>query len=203
MSRDRHNFVIEKRKLRLLAEAGKRGTDQLILFLHGPGGSGKTTVIDLVRAYAEEYSSFLENFEYSSRTIMVTAMTGVAATILLGKTTHSAVYLNQRRPIEAHQVEAWAGTRILIIDEISFASKDDFKALDKKLRQLKQQLHERYGGLNIIFSGDMRQLEPVGASKKPIYTENCPEFNDWINCYVELNGMHRFKDDMRWGRLLR
>ena len=48
----------------------------------------------------------------------------------------------------------------------------------------------------------MRQLEPVGASKKPVYTEYCAEFKDWVNCYIKLNGMHRFKDDPAWGNLL-
>ena len=152
--------------------------------------------------YAEEFCSYLNNFEFTSRTIHVTAMTGVAATILLGETTHSAVYLNQRRPIEADQIEIWAETRLLIIDEISFASKDDFMELHKKLRRLRQQLHLRYGGLSIVFSGDMRQLEPVGASKKPVYEENCPEFKDWVNCFIELTGLHRFKNDIAWGQLL-
>jgi hypothetical protein len=170
--------------------------------LHGPGGSGKTAVIDLLMEYAREYCSYLDNFEFTSRTIVVTAMTGVAATILLGETTHSAVYLNQKRPIEAEQVELWAGTRLLIIDEISFASKDDFRELHNKLRQLKQCLHLPYGGLNIIFAGDFRQLEPVGMGKKPVYTEDCPEFKDWVNCFIELHGMHRFKDDPEWGYLL-
>ena len=48
-----------------------------------------------------------------------------------------------------------------------------------------------------------RQLEPVGANKKPIYAENVPEFRDWINCYIELKGMWRFRNDLKWGRLLR
>jgi ABC-type molybdenum transport system ATPase subunit/photorepair protein PhrA len=65
------------------------GLNQLICFLHGPGGSGKTTVIDLVTAY--------ENNDFSTQTILVTAMTGVAAMILVEETTHSAVYLNQKK----------------------------------------------------------------------------------------------------------
>jgi len=198
----RHSFIKEKKRLERLTEVTKRSKDQLICLLHGPGGSGKTAVIDLLMEYAREYCSYLDNFEFTSRTIVVTAMTGVAATILLGETTHSAVYLNQKRPIEAEQVELWAGTRLLIIDEISFASKDDFRELHNKLRQLKQCLHLPYGGLNIIFAGDFRQLEPVGMGKKPVYTEDCPEFKDWVNCFIELHGMHRFKDDPEWGYLL-
>jgi hypothetical protein len=106
----RHSFITEKKRLQLLADVRKRKSDQLICLLHGPGGSGKTAVIDLLMEYAWEYCSYLEHFEFTSRTIVVTAMTGVAATILLGQTTHSAVYLNQRRPLEAKQVELWTPT---------------------------------------------------------------------------------------------
>ena len=35
------------------------------------------------------------------------------------------------------------------------------------------------------------------------YTKgNCPYFIDWVNCYIELNGMHRFMKDVSWGKLL-
>jgi hypothetical protein len=197
-----HNFDIEKVRLQTFAETEKRGSDQLICLLHGPGGSGKTTVIDLVMKYAEEFCSYLDNFRFTSRTILVTAMTGVAATILLGETTHSAVYLNQKRPIEAEQIEIWSSTRLLIIDEISFASKQDFIELNNKISTLRQQLHLKYGGLSIVFSGDFRQLEPVGAGKKPVYEEDCPEFKRWVNCFIQLNGMHRFKHDPEWGKIL-
>jgi len=44
----RHSFTKEKRYLLKLVEARQWGSDQLICFLHGPGGSGKTTVIDVV-----------------------------------------------------------------------------------------------------------------------------------------------------------
>ena len=69
---------------------------QLILFLHGPGGSGKSTVIDLVLSYAENYCKMYENFAFTSRTIVITGLLGVTATLILGETTHSALYLNQK-----------------------------------------------------------------------------------------------------------
>jgi hypothetical protein len=85
--------------------------------------------------HARESCGYLENFDFTSGTIVVKAMTGVAATILMGETTHSAVYINQKRPIEAEQVELWAPTKWLIIDEISFASKEDFVEMHRKLKQ--------------------------------------------------------------------
>ena len=89
------------------------------------------------------------------------------------------------------------------MDEISFASKEFFIELDKKLRKLKSRVDCAYGGLSIIFSGDFCQLEPVGCAQQPMYKDPCPQFNDWINCFIELQGMHRFKEDPEWGLLLR
>ena len=60
----------------------------------------------------------------------------------------------------------WQTTRLVIIDEISFADKHDFDKIDNNLRILKQNQNKPFGGINIVFSGDMRQLEPVGADKK-------------------------------------
>lgn len=91
---------------------------------------------------------------------------------------------------------------MLIIDEISFASKANFSKLHENLRRLKQKMHLPYGGVHMVFSGDMRQLEPVGKYTEAIYNEDCPEFKAWLNCFLELKGMHRFKDDLEWGKLL-
>jgi uncharacterized protein with HEPN domain len=163
-SRDQ-SFVKEKELLEKLVEKRSR-KDQRICLLHGPGSSGKTTVIDLIMEYSREYCSYMDNYEFTSRTIIVTAMTRGAATLLLGETTHSAVYLNQKRPIEANQVDCWAETRMLIIDKISFAAKEDLENCTKSnIRRLKQQLHLPCGGLSIVFAGDFRQLEPVGEQK--------------------------------------
>jgi hypothetical protein len=161
-------YLREKQKLEKLADNEKRNSDQLICLLHGPGGSGKMTVMDLLLEYAWEYCSYIEDFTFSSRTIVVTAMSGVAATLLLGETTHAAVYLNKKTPLDAEEIEMWADTRMLIVDEISFASKQEFIKLHQNLSRLKQQLHQHYGGLNIIFSGDFRQMEPCSREGKKL-----------------------------------
>jgi ATP-dependent DNA helicase PIF1 len=197
-------FSREKRKLQKLLEVRARNNTQMICFLHGPAGSGKTSVIDLVIMYAKQYCEHLGH-RFTSRTIVVTAMSGVAATILRGETTHSAVHLLQKKPLSMEQIENWIDTRLVIIDEVSFASKSDFEKLHQKLSQLKQCLQKPYGGLNVVFAGDFRQLEPVSTEKnvkRPVYDENCHEFRGWVNYYVELEGRHRFKNDPEWGNLL-
>ncbi|KMZ58815.1 hypothetical protein ZOSMA_7390G00010, partial [Zostera marina] len=193
----------EGEKLRLLSDVDSRGK-QLICLLHGPGGSGKTTVVDLFIMYCREFSDYIPNFIFTPRTIVITAMSGVAATLLMGETTHKALHLNTKRNLNPEDIELWTETRMVIIDEISFASADDFKNMNNKLCVLKQKIYHRYGDLHIIFSGDFRQLEPCGREgKKAVYYENCPQFKNWTNCFIELTGMHRFKLDMYWGFLLK
>ena len=75
--------------------------------------------------------------------------------------------------------------------------------MHKHLGKLKQDINKKFRGFDIIFSGDFRQFEPVGRGKLPIYKDNnCPYFIDWVNCYIELNGMHRHKNDVIWGKIL-
>ena len=201
-NQSRTKFVKERKLLCQLAEL-RNDTVQLICCLHGPAGSGKSTVIELVLLYAKEYCLYLPNVIFCRNTIVVTAMTGVTGTLICGETTHGALFLNQKREIESEQIELWADTRLLTIDEISFVSKSDFQMMHKQLGKLKQEMNKKFGGLNIIFSGDFRQLEPVGRGKLPIYKDDeCPYFVEWVNCYIELNGMDRFKKDVRLGKLL-
>ena len=129
-------------------------------------------MIELVLLCAQEYCSYLPNDVFCRNTIVVTAMTGVAATLICGETTHGALFLNQKCKIEPEQIELWADTRLLIIDEISFASKSNFQMMHKQLGKLKQEINKKFGGLNLIFSGDFQQLEPVGRGKLPIYKDN-------------------------------
>ena len=77
----------------------------------------------------------------------------------MGRTTHGALFLNQKCEIEPEQIELWADTCLLIIDEISFASKSDFQMMHKQFYKFKQEINKKSSGLNIIFSGDFWQLE--------------------------------------------
>ena len=67
-------------------------TEQLICCLHGPAGSGKSTVIEQVLLYAQEYCSYLPNVMFCHKTIVVTAITGVTATLISGETMHGALF---------------------------------------------------------------------------------------------------------------
>jgi hypothetical protein len=198
-SPDARNVSTFRRETVKLYKLTRQRKKQLVLFLHGPGGSGKSTVIDLVLEYSKEFCQHLGHV-FTSRTIIVTAMSGVAATLILGETTHRAVYLNQKRPIDADQVEAWKDTRMLLVDECSYCRASDLEKLDYNVRLLKGNLYTYFGGLHLVLCGDLRQLPPIVG--QPLYATFCPQFNEGINTYIELGGMHRFRDDPKWGRRL-
>ena len=55
----------------------------------------------------------------------------------------------------------------------------------------------------MVFAGDYSQMEPV--KQESIYNgEDIPEYHHALNCFMELDGKHRFRKDPEWGeRLLR
>ena len=193
--RIRTDFLDEKTKLKKLSR--RTANEPLRMFLDGPGGSGKSRVIEEVLAYSKEYTQKL-GVVFDSRTIVVTALSGVAAVSIGGETLHSAVGLN--RSISPDDT-SFSNTRLLIIDEVSFMSSNEAENLDKKLRQLMRS-RSIFGGINMLFCGDFRQLEPCTGN--PLYSQRATDskWTNSINCYIELKGMFRFESDEEWGEML-
>jgi hypothetical protein len=140
------------------------------------------------------------NHPFTSRTIVVSAMSGVAATLLRGKTTHTALGLNRREP-GAEMMDTWFDTRLVIIDEVSFPCGADITKIQKHCGLLMKQTFEKYGRLNIVFAGEFSQLEPI--ARTPLYEEQeTPAFHHYINSFIELSGHHGFKDNTAWGHMM-
>lgn len=196
----RTKFRKSKKALRLLK--GNQAEDQLICLLHGPGGSGKSTVINLVQAYAKDFCLQIGH-TYTARTIVISAMSGVAATLIHGETTHSAVKMNSNpATIPQQYIDTWSDARLIIIDEISFASPADIQVIYERMKLLMGENFKHYGGCNVVFAGDYSQLKPV--NKPTVYDgDEIAEFQGIINCFIELDGTHRFKNDPPWGQMLR
>jgi hypothetical protein len=169
---------------------------QLIMLLHGPGGSGKSTVLDLVVAYAKEFCAYL-NHPFTNRTICVTAMSGAAATLLRGETTHSVLDLNKNKVSDDTRDE-FQDCRLLAIDEISFAGAPDHEKIYCNLQYIFDERFKPFGGLSVLFLGDYSQVEPIRSD--PIYSGALsPYYQMQLNAYIELDGRWRFQDDPEWG----
>ena len=142
------------------------------LFFTGPAGSGKTFVLKLLM---ETYNRFSQSHDLHRNVYVATASTGKAAVAIGGTTVHSAFSINtmQRRgglSFEARQsyYNAFAHVRLIVIDEVSMIGAGVFHTINERLKQISYSHDASFGGYDIIFSGDLRQLPPVGTN--PIYT---------------------------------
>jgi len=187
------------------------------IFLTGKAGTGKTTFLKYIR-------------ENCHKQMAVVAPTGVAAINAGGVTMHSFFQL----PFSPFIPDAGGGFRnnndevanrnslksrlkmtgekkkiireleLLIIDEISMVRCDTLDAVDTILRYIRRRHHERFGGLQVLFIGDMFQLPPV--IKEPEWNlikdyYNSPFFFDSIvikeelPLYIEFNKIYRQSEE--------
>lgn len=173
------------------------------VFITGPGGTGKSTLIDNI--YREGM--------LCHRRIYVTALTGQAAQNLKNV---SAITINRWAGVGICKGDAkeiitkalnnkraynrWLHTDCLVVDEVSMLSEFMFDLLDKLGKSVMEKAikydrngtqREKYlrrnrspdlpfGGLQLIFSGDFYQLPPVKNTfcfQSPIWFDVFPESN--------------------------
>ena len=77
-------------------------------------------------------------------------------------TISKAAFLNQRKQLSIDNRNVWQDVQIVVIDEVPFMSDTILLTLDRKLKEIKNR-SLLFGGFSIIFAGDFRQLEPIGA----------------------------------------
>ena len=143
------------------------------IFLTGKAGTGKTTFLKHIVAHTHKKA-------------VVAAPTGIAAINAAGVTLHSllqlpfGVFIPERTPPPAMQgqvttlfnlfsnVRFNASKRdliceieLLIIDEVSMLRADLLDCIDHMLRFLRKRRNIPFGGLQILFIGDLLQLPPV------------------------------------------
>ncbi len=179
------------------------GREQMLMFLTGPAGSGKSTAVMVSQHFCYEFCLAVGAM-WSDTTFLFTAYTGAAASLFGGVTISKAAFLNQRKQLSVDDRNEWEDVRIVVIDEVSFMSDTILKTLDMKLKEIKDRT-KPFGGFTIIFAGDFRQLEPVGAKETELlfsslssqHWENC------INAVIILDNEHRFKEDPEYGQMLK
>ena len=123
-------------------------------FLTGRAGTGKTTFLQYIQKKVDK------NF-------VVVAPTGVAAIMVHGVTIHS-FFCMPFTPITADtnfniNEEKWVILRkvdTIIIDEVSMVRCDIVDGIDAVLQRAMKN-NQPFGGKQVIFSGDLYQLEPV------------------------------------------
>ena len=181
------------------------GKEQLILFLTGPAGAGKTTAIKLAQKFCEKFSEACR-IPFDQYSFYFTAYTGAAASDSGGITTLTAMqiplYGDVGEPSQ-HTITTLNKVKILIIDEISFMTVKQLQKISKRLQELFN-CTVPFGGMSVIFSGDFRQLEQGQTSEKELlYTiQSGMYFENLLNAALILENDHRFKEDPEFGRML-
>lgn len=154
------NNLEQQTVLQLLRES------QDCLFLTGKAGTGKSTLLRYISRHTHKKH-------------IVLASTGIAALNVQGQTLHSFFklpfrplppddpdLLSARRMFEVFRYskehrELIRSLELIIIDEVSMVRADVVDAIDKLLRVYRGKQTLPFGGVQILFVGDLYQLEPV------------------------------------------
>lgn len=130
------------------------------IFLTGEPGAGKTYTLN----------KFIEMARDVGKRIAITGSTGIAASHIDGQTIHSWSGLGIKDSIQDWELDkmAWSDRfqerynrcDILIIDEISMLHGSRLDMVDRACRWIRQNA-KPFGGLQVIFVGDLFQLPPV------------------------------------------
>ncbi len=184
------------------------------VFLTGKAGTGKTT--------------FLKNIQSSIvKSIAIVAPTGVAAMNAGGTTIHSffqlpftpfigARHSGSNQPdttdrntlfkqlkLTSERKEILQQLDLLVIDEISMVRADLLDAVDAVLRYVRHNFAQPFGGVQVLYIGDMYQLPPVVKQDEwhllHTFYESPFFFSSHVikeqpPVYIELNKVYRQKD---------
>lgn len=124
------------------------------VYITGKAGTGKSTLLRYFR-------------ETTKKNVAVVAPTGIAAINIGGQTIHSLLRLPPRF-LERDDVQTAGKNRviiekldILVIDEVSMVRADLMDAIDRSLRLNRGKMDVPFGGVQMVFFGDLSQLPPV------------------------------------------
>lgn len=189
-------------KLRALIDHTNRS-----VFLTGKAGTGKSTFLRYITA------NTIKKF-------VVLAPTGIAAVNVGGQTLHSFFLLpfkplmpddpdfqpkrlRARLKYSREKVKLIKELELIIIDEISMVRADIIDFLDKILRVFTGNRRQPFGGKQMLFVGDIFQLEPVVTgdmrdilrrSYHTPYFFNAHVFDDFALVPIELRKVYRQRD---------
>ncbi|XP_062540963.1 uncharacterized protein LOC134209005 [Armigeres subalbatus] len=144
----------------------------LQVFFTGPAGCGKTFTL---RILMETINRFSQAHNVQRNAYVACASTGKAAVAIGGTTVHSAFRItmsrrnNSKLGFEMLQMyrNAFTNIKAIIVDEVSMIGADVLNTIHTRLQDITGNFDEPFGGINIIFCGDLRQLPPVNA--RPVY----------------------------------
>ena len=167
------------------------------IFITGRAGTGKSTLLN-------------HFVNHTKKNVAVLAPTGVAAVNVQGQTIHSffrfkpTITIDKVKKAYGLNSEIYQLIDAIIIDEISMVRADLLDCVDKFLRLNGKIRTKPFGGMQMIFIGDLYQLPPVvkGSEKEIFKTHyNSPYFFDALVFknldleFIELEKNYRQTDE--------
>jgi len=181
-----------ERALRLMEETHRH------VFVTGRAGTGKSTLLNYFKAN-------------TARQVAVLAPTGVAALNVGGQTIHSffrfkpdVTPASARKRIRGEGAEIYRKLDAIVIDEVSMVRADLLDCVDAFLRLNGPEAGAPFGGLQMIFIGDLYQLPPVVSSAEKMlfktlypspYFFSALAFQGLEMEFVELEKIYRQQDN--------
>lgn len=156
----------------------------LRLFIHGSPGVGKSHFVRVLMQGAQQLQ-LQHGIPATSTLVACAAFSGVAASIIGGRTLHSLLGIPVAENKQRHSSDSkWmtppshdvlcavrhrlAATRVLVVDEVSLVSPAMLAHISQRLQQIRGNTIP-FGGLSVILMGDCFQIDPV-AVKKPLHS---------------------------------
>ena len=199
----------------LHASEERVAVQQLKMYVGGPGGTGKSRIVDAIKYLFKERGK--------SSWVQCAAPTGTAAKAIQGRTFFSMLGIDPKVSDRTAQKKSKAAKRdeqsvelknlrFLIIDEISMIPCDMLQQISSQLIAIRaSDTAIDFGGVHVLFFGDFYQLTPIRG--KPLYNAGA-EAAEWdetiqgrklwkrINKVFFLTQQHRQAGDKQFGELL-
>src|ERR1700733_11122856 len=140
------------------------------VYITGKAGTGKSTLLQYFR-------------EKTAKNVAVIAPTGVAAINIKGQTIHSFFHFKPDVtpesvgdiPVRKRKRKMYQELDAVIIDEVSMVRADLMDCVDLFLRLYGPHYDRPFGGIQMIFFGDLFQLPPVvGRGEEDIFKTHYP-----------------------------
>jgi ATP-dependent DNA helicase PIF1 len=181
-----------RRALDIMEDTGKN------IFVTGRAGTGKSTLLEYFR-------------NETTKKVVVLAPTGVAALNVKGQTIHSffkfkpdiTVEKVKDIRIEGQRKSLYKQLESIVIDEVSMVRADLLDCIDTFLRLHGPKKRTPFGGIQMIFVGDLYQLPPVvSGDEREVFASlyqtpyffGAHVFNKMELEFVELEKIYRQHD---------
>ena len=138
------------------------------IFLCGPGGTGKTFVVEQMLEYLDSIginyicgafaASAASNYKTGATLHSLLSLPfGDSKKKMPDLRSDALLQLQQRYAIEGYRA------RFLVVDELSTLTDIVLARIDRRLQQI-MGVNQPFGGLAVLFTGDMSQIHPIGGS---------------------------------------